>query len=113
MISWLKSLFKPKPISEQSLMEQIEAKRKAYLRKAERGEIALKEDKEVIELKQQLSAYLTKGALPCRDCGNLPHGMKRRSNTYEVGCIAHMGLRWVAKAPTPEEAVMKWNKKNI
>jgi hypothetical protein len=68
------------------------------------------------DLRQELSEVYSDGAKACPDCGNKPHGMKKGSGVYEVGCVVcdpyeedgNM-VSFSARGESPEEAIEKWN----
>lgn len=67
------------------------------------------------EQRQEASDKISTGAEPCKDCGNVPHGMALPRavaglgtfDVYVVGCLVCRDHRAMGK--TPEEAVEKWN----
>lgn len=61
---------------------------------------------EILKLRSELSASITKGAEECPDCGQLPHGIKQPRG-YEVGCLTCANHR--AWGEDVEDAVEAWN----
>ena len=63
--------------------------------------------RKIEELMAELSGFITKGANPCPQCGNLPHGIAQ-PDYYEVGCLVDKGVH--SKGRTPERTVEAWNR---
>ena len=69
-------------------------------------------------LRQEASSLITDGAMPCPECGELPHGMFRERgrgmSIYEIGCLncknpddESQALR--AVGTTQKSTVFSWN----
>lgn len=93
-------------------MNELEKQIQALVERHHKGEPGLSD--QIKALREQLSAMICNGAVPCPDCGNMPHGMKQPLKVgneiftvFEVGCVVCSDHR--ARGLTREEAVQKWN----
>lgn len=72
----------------------------------------------VRKLQAALAGAISRGAQPCVDCGNHPHGMiqsgtlgKEVIEYFEVGCLGCPKPGKRTRGATPESATAAWNKR--
>lgn len=101
--------------------QQLVADRHTYTQSPEATAKELDERAKAIKaIQAEVIALITAGAVPCRGCGNQPHGMQRQREVkmgekkilfpiFEVGCLVCQGPEHRFQAVAREEAVALWN----